>query len=350
MGCCGTHRTGRDRRAGSGVLNRGPSGLHQTGAIHRSFALALEALCGLLLLGGCATPQVDALLRERPARLPATQSITVPYFDPKDHQCGPAALAMALNAAGDTVTPQDLVGSVFVPAREGSLPPEMLAAVRRRARLAVELDPQIDAVLSEVAAGTPVIVLQNLSLPMLPIWHYSVVVGYDLNREDIILQSGGQRAGPIPLRTFERTWARSHRWAMVALPPDRLPVSADPTQIFAAATTLERIDAAAARRTYRSMTRRFPDFPPAWIGLGNTAYAEGDLSESAACFQRATELDPGSADAWNNLASALSSLGRPCDAALAASRAVRIGGPHLTQYQQTAAEIDASACAEGGLR
>jgi len=101
------------------------------------------------------------------------------------------------------VTPPDLVGSVFVPAREGSLPPEMLAAVRRRSRLAIELDPRIDAVLAEVAAGTPVVVLQNLSLSILPIWHYSVVVGYDLDQRQILLQSGSQRGEAMSLRTFE---------------------------------------------------------------------------------------------------------------------------------------------------
>jgi tetratricopeptide (TPR) repeat protein len=248
------------------------------------------------------------------------------------------------------VTPQQLVGSVFVPAREGSLPPEMLAAARRRSRLAVELQPRIDAVLSEVAAGTPVIVLQNLSLPIFPIWHYSVVVGYDLDRQDIFVQSGGQRAASMPLRTFERTWARAQRWAIVVLPPERLPASAQPPQIFAAATALERVDPGAARRAYRAMTQQFPGFQPAWIGLGNTAYAQGDLAESAACFRRATELDPGSADAWNNLASALSALGRACDAAQAVRRAVQIGGSHQEQYRQTAAAIDASACPADGLR
>jgi tetratricopeptide (TPR) repeat protein len=306
--------------------------------------------CLALLLAGCATPQVDALLRERPAQLPASHSISVRYFDQKDHQCGPAALAMALDAAGDTASPADLVGSVFIPAREGALPPEMLAAARRRSRLAVELDPKIDAVLAEVAAGMPVIVLQNLSLSILPIWHYSVVVGYDLESKDIILQSGGQRAGPMALRTFERTWSRANHWAIVVLPPDRLPVSQQPMQIFAAATTLERIDAAAARRTYRAITNKFPDFAQAWIGLGNTAFARGDLAESATAFRRATDLDPGSADAWNNLASALAALGQPCRAAKAVRRAMQIGGPHLPQYQQTAAEIDTSACADGALR
>jgi hypothetical protein len=311
---------------------------------------AASAGCLLLLLGGCATPQVDALLHERPAGLPASHRIEVPTFDQKDHQCGPAALAMALDAAGDTVSPPDLVGSVFVPAREGSLPPEMLAAARRRSRLAVELDPRIDAVLAEVAAGTPVIVLQNLSLSILAIWHYSVVVGYDLDQKEILLQSGGQHADPLSLRTFEHTWARAQYWAMVVLPPDRLPVSQQPMQIFAAATTLERIDPAAARRTYRSITQKFPDFPEAWVGLGNTAYAQGDLTESALAFRKATELDPGSADAWNNLGSAMGALGRPCEAAQAVRRALQIGGPHLTQYQQTAAEIDASACTERSLR
>jgi len=301
-----------------------------------------------LLLAACATPQVDTLLRQRPPDLPAASRIEVRYFAQKDHQCGPAALAMVLDAAGDSVTPADLVGSVFVPAREGSLPPEMLAAVRRRGRLAVELDPDIGAVLTEVAAGNPVVVLQNLSLPIIPIRHYSVVVGYDLSREDIFLQSGGQKASSIPLRTFERTWARGQRWAMVALAPDTLPASQQPGQIFAAAAALERVagGALAARRAYRVITRKFPRYPQAWIGLGNTAYGQGDLQESADAFRQATELAPDNGDAWNNLATALAALGQPCDALSAAHKAVSIGGPHAAEYGQTANEIGPSACAQ----
>jgi len=299
-----------------------------------------------LLLAGCATPQVDALLRRRPPDLPAAAaSIQVPYFAQKDHQCGPAALAMVLDAAGDSVAPADLVGSVFVPAREGSLPPEMLAAVRRRGRLAVELDPDVGAVLTEVAAGNPVVVLQNLSLPIVPIWHYSVVVGYDLSSKDIFLQSGGQKAASIPLRTFERTWARGRHWAMVALAPGTLPASQQPDQIFAEAVALERVDPVAARRTYRAITLRFPRYPQAWIGLGNTAYAQSDLEESAIAFRRATQLAPDNGDAWNNLATALAALRLPCDALAAARKAVSIGGPHAAEYTKTENEIDASACA-----
>jgi hypothetical protein len=300
-----------------------------------------------LLLGGCATPQVDNLLRSRPVNLPASYSMQIPYFPERDHQCGPAALAMVLDASGDTVTPQDLAGSVFIPARKGSLAPEMLAAARRHSRLAVTLPPRIDAVLAEVAAGTPVIVFQNLSLSILPLWHYSVVVGYDLDRQEIWLQSGGQRATAMWLPTFEHTWARSQYWAMVAVPPDQLPVTPQPLQIFAAAAALERTDAAAARRTYAAMTRRTPSLPEAWMGLGNTAFVQGDLLESVAAFQRATELDPVSADAWNNLATALAAQGQTCEAGRAARRALQIGGPHQAEYAQTAAGIDETACPPG---
>jgi hypothetical protein len=310
----------------------------------------LWACCCVVYLGGCATPQVDSVLRDRPAALPASQSIQIPFFAEQDHQCGPAALAMVLDATGDTVTPQQLVGSVFIPAREGSLPPEMLAAARRHGRLAMTLPRRVDAVLAEVAAGTPVIVLQNLGLSLLPLWHYSVVVGYDLDRGDIVLQSGGQRASPMSMRTFELTWARSQYWAMVALPPGRLPASAQPMQIFSAAAALERVDPEAARRTYRTMTRQIPDLPEGWIGLGNTAYLEGELQESAAAFGRATELDPANADAWNNLATALTALGRACEAAAAAQHAVQIGGPHQAQYEQTAADIDSAQCVQRVLR
>jgi hypothetical protein len=33
--------------------------------------------------------------------------------------------------------------------------------------------------LREVAAGNPVLVLQNLSFAWAPVWHYAVVMGYD---------------------------------------------------------------------------------------------------------------------------------------------------------------------------
>jgi hypothetical protein len=54
----------------------------------------------------------------------------------------------------------------------------MIGAARRHGRLAYLITGP-DSMFEEVAAGHPVIVLQNLGLSWYPVWHYAVVVGYD---------------------------------------------------------------------------------------------------------------------------------------------------------------------------
>ena len=50
---------------------------------------------------------------------------------------------------------------LYIPARKGSVQIEMLAAPRRYGMVSYALEPQLDDVLREVAAGNPVVVLQN---------------------------------------------------------------------------------------------------------------------------------------------------------------------------------------------
>lgn len=304
----------------------------------RARALASAAFC--LVLVGCATPQTDALLSAPPATVPGTAAVAgVPFFAQSEYQCGPAALAMALAAGGVAVTAEALTPQVFVPARAGSLQPEMLATARRHGRVAIELPPRLDALLAELAAGAPVIVLQNLSLPVAPVWHYAVAIGYDLDAREIVLHSGVTPRQRMPLAVFERTWARSGHWAMVAAPPDRLPHTPPPERIAAAAAALERVDPAAARIAYDTLARRAPALYVAWIGSGNTAYALRDFAAAAAAFERATSLRPDAGDAWNNLALALLAAGRRDDARRAAQRAVDLGGPRAERYRATLESI-----------
>ncbi len=298
-------------------------------------------VCALLLVGCATPPQTDALRAAPPAWLAASHRIaSVPFFAQDEYQCGPAALAMALGASGVDVTPAALTPQVYLPARAGSLQPEMLAAARRHGRLAVVLPPRLDALLAEVAAGTPVIVLQNLALPVVPVWHYAVVIGYDLGLEEIVLHSGLTAEQRMPLAVFERTWARSGRWAMVATTPDRLPSTPTSEMLVGAIAALERVDAAAARRAYAALIERAPTLYAAWMGLGNAAYALGDAAAAAQAFARATQLQPQTADGWNNLALALLADGRPDAARAAAQRAVALGGARSERYRETLATIE----------
>lgn len=286
----------------------------------------------------------SALLAQPPAALARpVQLAQVPFFPQEAYQCGPAALAMALAASGVSVVPDALVPQVYLPAREGSLQPEMLATARRHGRLAVLLPPRLDALLAEVAAGRPVIVLQNLSLPWLPRWHYAVVIGFDLGTQSIRLHSGTRANLELPLTVFERTWARSGHWAMVAAAPQALPATPDPAALLAAAAALERADARAAAIAYTALTQRAPALYGAWFGLGNARHAAGDLPGAAQAFARAVELDAGAADAWNNLALTQLALGRRDEAQRAAEHAVALGGPRAARYRETLTAIQRAA-------
>lgn len=295
----------------------------------------------LIWLSGCATPQTQALLEKRAGQLPQqAELIEVPFYPQETHQCGPASLAMALNAGGAKVTPQDLIPQVYLPGREGSLQVEMLAATRRNGLFAYELAPKLDDLLAEVAAGSPVVVLQNLALSWYPVWHYAVVVGYDLQRAEIILRSGLEQRQVLPLTTFEHTWERGGYWAMLALPPGSVPRTATEVSYMSAAVALEmtgRPDSAEA--AYESALRRWPGNLTARIGMGNAAYAQGNVMRAEQAYRQATLDHPESAIAFNNLAQTLADQQRYPEALAAANQAVSLGGPELAAALGTLEEI-----------
>lgn len=305
--------------------------------------LAAGALA-LALLAGCATPPMTAELLRSPAALPAAPvRLQVPFFAQADYQCGPAALAMLLAADGSAVTPEELVPQVYLPAREGALQAEMLATARRHGRLAVVLPPRLEALLATVAAGLPVVVLQNLALPLAPRWHYAVVIGFDRTRQAITLHSGTTAAVDLSLAVFERTWARGGHWAMTAAAPERLPVGADDAALLAAAVALEHVDAGAAARAYAAIVARSPALAGAWFGLGNARHSLGDLAGAEQGFFEAARIDPHLADAWHNLALTRLARGRAAEALAAARQAAALGGVRADRYRATLEAIERAA-------
>lgn len=198
-------------------------------------------LCALsFVLGGCAV-QTQALRAQSPAGLARTAELAdTPFFPQTEYQCGPAALATVLAAAGLPADPAKLGEQVFLPARTGTLQIEMIAGARRQGAVATRVPPTLEAVLREVQAGHPVAVLLNLGLSFAPGWHYAVLVGYDLDAGDVILRSGTTQRAVMAMRTFEHTWKRSGSWAFVALPPGRWPATAQEAAVVEASVGFER--------------------------------------------------------------------------------------------------------------
>jgi len=301
----------------------------------------LVAVATLALVSGCASPRVVEVLEQWPADAPARTEIdAVPFFAQEAYQCGPASLASILQHAGRSATPESLVPQVYVPARQGSLQAEMLASARRHRVVAYVLEPRLEALLREIAAGNPVLVLQNLALDWVPQWHYAVAIGYDRNEREIILRSGVTRRLAMSLDTFERTWARSGHWGMLALAPGRLPARVEEKRYLSALAALERAAPAASREGYEAALVRWPHSVGAALGLGNASYAMRDLPGAVAAYLQATERHPGSGDAWNNLAQALSELGNREQALAAAQRAVGLGGSRGGIYRRTLEQIE----------
>lgn len=290
------------------------------------------ALAALLHLTGCAV-QTAALQAKRPADLPPRAELAAtPFFPQTAYHCGPAALATALGAAGFSASPERLGERVFLPARQGTLQTEMLAGARREGAVATRLAPSLEGLLREVAAGHPVVVLQNLGLAIAPLWHYAVVIGYDLDAGELLLRSGTTRREAMALRTFEHTWKRSGQWAFVALPPGAWPATAQREAVIEASVGFERTAApAVAAGVYRSALVRWPGDLSLTMGLGNTLHASGDKAGAARVFRAAAERHD-SAPAWINLSSTLLDLG-DAQGALAAARQAQAVGNAAWQAQ-----------------
>jgi tetratricopeptide (TPR) repeat protein len=281
-------------------------------------------------LSGCASmwPQTAELRRALPQGLPERAELrAVPFFPQEEYQCGPAALATVLAAAGVKVTPEELVPQVYLPERKGSLQVEMLAAARRHNLVSYQLAPRFEDLLRELTAGNPVIVLQNLGVA--DGWHYAVAVGYDYDAGMLVLRSGTTERELMPFTVHEVVWKRSNYWAMVALAPDRIAATADESRWLSAVTAMERAgNAASARLAYGSFLQRWPGNVSAAIGLANSHYALGALPEAERVLRDAMKRAPDSVIVLNNLAQTLSDQGKNEEALPLIERAVeRAGGP-----------------------
>jgi len=263
----------------------------------RQVASVLLATC-VLMLCSCAThgPLLEA--SSRVVELDAT-----PFFPQARNECGPAALATVLGASHVEATPQALEKRVYLPGRRGSLQIEMQAAPRAFGRLSYRIEPELAAIVHELDAGRPVLVLHNYGLPFWPRWHYAVVVGYDGANDRVVLRSGTKRRQLMSASNFMRAWDNGGRWALVILQPGELPVSPDKRRYLESAAAFEGVASPQdAWRGFDAAVRLWPDDAVALIGRGTASYRRGELREAATDYRAALALDASQVAARNNLA------------------------------------------------
>lgn len=253
-----------------------------------------------------------------------------PFFPQDDFQCGPAALATVLQVSGvESANPDVLREQIYLPERQGSLQTELLAASRRADRIPYVLEPDLYALLSELYAGNPVLVLQNLALPRWPQWHYAVVIGFNPETATVILRSGTNEREELSLRYFERTWRLADYWAIVVAPNGITPATAEPLRFFAAVAAIEQQQRwQTAKEGYQAAAITWPNDATSAMGLGNIAYQQQQFAAAEEHYYHATTLEPQQPAAFFNLAWALWRQNKPAEALLAAEYAQQLAPEH----------------------
>ena len=105
----------------------------------------LTAIAGVLIaLAACASRQ-PVLPPSTPQDTDPVELSNTAFFPQDEYQCGPAALATVLHSAGVAAQPDALAKQVYLPARRGSLQPELAAATRRAARVPYLIPPNLQA-------------------------------------------------------------------------------------------------------------------------------------------------------------------------------------------------------------
>jgi tetratricopeptide (TPR) repeat protein len=303
------------------------------------WCIVLLSFAGILLLS-CTGLNKSVMLEKAGNVPPRVEIEAIQFYTQKAYQCGPAVLAMVLNWSGLPISPEDLTAEVFTPELKGSLQSAMVSAVRRNGRIAYVFTGLSD-LFAEVAAGHPVIVLQNLGLSWYPVWHYAVVVGYDLPEKVVILRSGNIRRKRMPFQVFDKTWARSNYWGLLILQSNQLPATVKEDLFLKALLGLEEArQFQVAIDGYHTALTQWPKNLTALIGIGNCYYALGELENAEKVLRKAVRYHPKSGPAFNNLAQIFFEEGRKQEALAAAKKAVSLGGPMRSVYQKTLEEIE----------
>ena len=268
-------------------------------------------LAGILLLGGCqsrlSSEQIAPLLNTLDTRQHYIAS--VPFYPQQDFYCGPTTLSEVFNFYGHSYSPDDIAPQLFIPEREGSLQLEMISATRQHGLLPYAETGNLQTLLQLLRADIPVIVLQNLSIPWFPQWHYALVTGYDIDAQTLRLHTGVTPDHVMSFALFEKTWARGGHWLLAPLKTTSRSDGIDPFVYIGAA--YDMMTAASIDEGLAFMQQATTLWPDDWRGyffIAN-AHIASEPSVAASWFAKGFQAGKKQAAYVNNYAYVLAELG-----------------------------------------
>lgn len=200
----------------------------------RSARLWLVALF-TLAMAGCASVEPPEI-RSLPERVELNG---VPFFRGNAHQGAPQTLAAMLGEQKVRVTPGLLTKPLKLPGEQASLQGNIEQLAAGYGLMVYPLDRSLSALLTQVAAGYPVMLrFSDGTLWSEP--RYAMLVGYNRTKRTVMLRAGMERRRLMDFDTFKLHWMDAGGWAVLMLSPTQLPANVDKDRWLKAANNLSR--------------------------------------------------------------------------------------------------------------
>lgn len=212
----------------------------------------LAACLVVATLSGCASAP-HANLKGMPQRVEIS---SVPFYRGNANHSGAMALAALLSQQGAPITPGLLDKPLDLPTGVEALGTSIPKVAREYGMVVYPLDKQLDALLTQVAAGNPVLVRYREGSAWWSEPRYAILIGYDSFKRRVLLRSGMHRRQTVAFDDFASAWAEEGSWAVLVQPPRQLPAQVDPQRWLQAADELARAgQEIAAKQAVRSLNR-----------------------------------------------------------------------------------------------
>jgi hypothetical protein len=136
--------------------------------------------------------------------------------------CGPATLTSILHYWGRPVDQATIGRSVFDRQRSGTLAGDLILYAQQAGLQAISRSGSRGDLRRWLAAGLPIVVLQDLS-PQDRRGHFRVVVGYsDIQRQFLICDCTEPSLCALGYDRFDDLWFHFDHWCLLAAPAERL--------------------------------------------------------------------------------------------------------------------------------
>lgn len=248
--------------------------------------IAAAAALALALAGaGCRGPdpcEVRAGIERRAAGGDGRAALVrdLPFIETGEaDDCGAAALATVLAAAGEPRDPAEVRRAIFEPARGGAPTSALVRYARAQGVFALVRERwTLDDLKAWIRAGVAPIALVAAGRAFPGRYHYVLLEGYDDEARVLLVQDQKDPDAAIPYDEFFPRWCEARGFALVVCSPGiRLPpgeAGLDAHELGALGWLAEkRGDLESARRHYEAALARDPGFRAAAHNLGNVERA-----------------------------------------------------------------------------